>query len=44
LGSNRDLRLDSPSDVSDEEYAVYNALLAASKEFSLGQEPKPLTV
>ena len=30
------LRLDSPAEVSDEEYAVYNALLAASKDFSLG--------
>jgi len=38
------LRLDSPAEVSDEEYAVYNALLAASKEFSLGSEYQYITV
>jgi hypothetical protein len=38
------LRLDSPAEVSDEEYAVYNALLAASKEFSLGSGYQYVTV
>ncbi|HSR30539.1 MAG TPA: hypothetical protein VLY63_08230 [Anaerolineae bacterium] len=38
------LRLDSPAEVSDEEYAVYNALLAASKEFSLGSEYQYITI
>jgi len=38
------LRLDSPVEVSDEEYAVYNALLAASKEFSLGSRYQYITV
>jgi hypothetical protein len=38
------LRLDSPVEVSDEEYAVYNALLAASKEFSLGAGYQYVTV
>jgi len=38
------LRLDSPAEVSDEEYAVYNALLTASKEFSLGSGYQYVTV
>ena len=38
------LRLDSPVEVSDEEYTVYNALLNASKEFSLGSGYRYITV
>jgi hypothetical protein len=38
------LRLDSPAEVSDEEYAVYDALLTASKEFSLGSGYQYITV
>jgi hypothetical protein len=38
------LRLDSPAEVSDEEYAVYNALLTSSKEFSLGSGYQYITV
>jgi hypothetical protein len=38
------LRLDSPVQVIDEEYAVYDALLTASKEFSLGSGYQYVTV
>jgi hypothetical protein len=38
------LRLDSPAEVSDEEYAVYDALLAASQEFGLGSGYQYITV
>ncbi|MGC9334581.1 MAG: hypothetical protein ACP5JJ_10560 [Anaerolineae bacterium] len=38
------LRLDSPAEVDDEEYAVYHALLAASKEFGLGTGYRYITV
>jgi hypothetical protein len=38
------LRLDSPAEVSDEEYTVYDAVLTASKEFSLGSGYQYITV
>lgn len=44
IGLQSDLNLGSPVDVGDEEYAVYNALLAASKEFSLGSGYRYITV
>ena len=43
-GLQSDLRLDSPMEVSDEEYAVYNAVLIAAKELSLGSTYQYITV
>jgi len=44
IGLQSDMGLDSPADVSDEEYAVYDAVLSASREFSLGSGYQHVTV
>ncbi len=44
IGLQSDMRLDSPVDVGAEEYAVYSAVLTASKEFSLGSGYQYVTV
>jgi len=44
VGLQKDMRLVSPAEISAEEYAVYNALLTASKEFSLGSGYQYITV
>jgi len=43
-GLQSDMNLGSPVDISVEEYAVYNAVLTASKEFSLGSGYQYVTV
>jgi hypothetical protein len=44
MGIRSDMRLDSPAAISDEEYAIYNALLDTSKAFGLGTGYRYLTV
>lgn len=44
MGIRSDMGLDSPVAISDEEYAVYNAVLNASKEFGLGTGYRTITV